>query len=83
MENLSRVAQIGIIIEDKTNIEKVNLVLSEFGEFIIGRMGIPYKEKNINVISIVLDAPSEKINSLTGKLGMIKGISAKTLFSKI
>ena len=68
MEN--RIAVIGIIIENKNIVSKVNEILHENGDFIIGRMGIPYREKNINIISVVLNAPSDKINSLTGKLGM-------------
>ena len=58
------------------------MLLSEFSDIIIGRMGIPYKEKGVNVISIVMDAPQEKINSLSGKLGMIKGVSSKVLTTK-
>ena len=62
-------------------VSKVNEILHENGDFIIGRMGIPYREKNINIISVVLNAPSDKINSLTGKLGMLEGVSAKALYS--
>ena len=57
-------------------------MLHEYGNYIIGRMGIPYRAKNISVLSVVLDAPQETINALTGKLGMIDGVYAKTLFSK-
>ncbi len=80
MEN-SRIAVIGIIIEDTDNVLKVNEVLHEYSDFIIGRMGIPYREENINIISIVLNAPNDKINSLTGKLGMLEGVSAKALYA--
>ena len=79
MEN--RIAVIGIIIENKNIVSKVNEILHENGDFIIGRMGIPYREKNINIISVVFYAPSDKINSLTGKLGMLEGVSAKALYS--
>lgn len=80
MEN-NRIAVIGIIIEDTNNVLKVNEVLHEYSDFIIGRMGIPYREENINIISIVLNAPNDKINSLTGKLGMLEGVSAKALYA--
>lgn len=78
----TRVAVISIVVEDMSAAEKLNSLLHEFGEGIIGRMGIPYRAKGISVISVVMDAPQERINALTGKLGMIKGVTAKTLFSK-
>ena len=77
----NRIAVIGIIIENTDNVLKVNEVLHEYSDFIIGRMGIPYREENINIISIVLNAPNDKINSLTGKLGMLEGVSAKALYA--
>ena len=80
MEN-NRIAVIGIIIEDTDGISKVNDILHDYGDFIIGRMGIPYRKENINIISVVLNAPSDKINSLTGKLGMLEGVSAKALYA--
>lgn len=80
MEN-NRIAVIGIIIENTNNVSKVNEVLHEYSDFIIGRMVIPYREENINIISIVLNAPNDKINSLTGKLGMLEGVSAKALYA--
>ena len=80
MEN-NRIAVIGIIIENTNNVSKVNEVLHEYSDFIMGRMGIPYREENINIISIVLNAPNDKINSLTGKLGMLEGVSAKALYA--
>jgi putative iron-only hydrogenase system regulator len=78
-----RVAIVSIIVECREQSGKINTILSEFGEYIIGRMGIPYREKNISVMCVVMDAPNEVINSLTGKIGMISGVSAKTLMSKI
>jgi len=78
----TRVAVLSIVVENRESTEKLNAILHEYGEYVIGRMGIPYKQKNISVLSIVLDAPTEKINALTGKLGMIEGVYAKTLFSK-
>ena len=79
----TRVAAISIIVEKKESIEALNAILHEYNPYIIGRMGIPYREKNINIISIAIDAPSDKINSLTGALGRIDGIAAKATFSKI
>lgn len=79
----SRVAVIAIIIENTDASEQVNSVLHDFGEYIIGRMGIPYRAKGINIICIAIDAPSDKINSLAGKIGRIKGVSAKTVYSSI
>ncbi|MDO4988660.1 MAG: ATP-binding cassette domain-containing protein [Synergistes sp.] len=81
MEN--SIAQIGIIVEDQTAAESINKLLHEYSEFIIGRMGMPYKERNISIISIIIDAPNEKISALSGKLGMFDGVSAKTVYSKI
>lgn len=78
----NRIAVISVIIEDRAISPKVNLLLSEFGDYIIGRMGVPYKPKNVSVICVILDAPAEVINTLTGKMGMLSGVSAKTLMSK-
>ncbi len=77
-----RVAIIGIIVEKKESIEKMNRVLHTYGSYIIGRMGIPYKERDINVISVVVDASEDIISALSGKLGAIQGISAKAVYSK-
>lgn len=77
----TRIAVIGIIVENADRAEKVNTLLHEYGQFIVGRMGLPYREKNVNVISVVLDAPAGVINGLTGKLGMLDGVGAKALYS--
>ena len=77
-----KLAVVAIIIEDIECVEKINSLLHDFGDYIIGRMGIPYRQKSVNVISIVIDAPIEVINSLSGKLGMIKGVSSKVLTAK-
>lgn len=79
----TRLALISIIVENREVVERVNGLLSQFGDYIIGRMGIPYKQKSISLISVAIDAPNEIINSLTGKLGSIRGVTAKTLFNKI
>jgi putative iron-only hydrogenase system regulator len=76
-----RLALVGIIIENETAVEKVNSLLHEFGSYIVGRMGLPYREREVSVISVVIDAPTPVINSLTGKLGMQNGVSAKALYS--
>ena len=79
----SRVAVIGIVVEKNGEVERMNALLSSYGEYIIGRMGIPYREKGINVISVVIDAPGDIISALSGKLGRLEGISSKTLYSKV
>ena len=78
----SRIALIGIIVEDIEASYEVNGILHDYNTYIIGRMGIPYKEKNVNIISIAIDAEHNIISSLSGKLGMVKGISVKTMYSK-
>ncbi len=79
----TRVAVIGIIVENFESTDRLNQILHEYGEFIIGRMGLPYKAKNINIISIAIDAPQDVISSLAGKIGNLNGVSAKTAFSNI
>ena len=79
----TRVAILGIIVEETSQIKAVQNLLSEYSDFIIGRMGIPYKQKNVRIISVVLDAPVDTINALTGKIGKINGISAKTVYSNV
>ena len=80
MEN--KIAVVAIIISDFNAVEKVNSILHDYRENIIGRLGIPYKERGLSVISIVVDAKQETINSISGKLGMIKGVSSKVLTTK-
>ncbi len=80
MEN--KIAVVALIVSDLTTSTKINEILHDFSEYIIGRLGLPYKQKGVNIISIVLDAPQEVINSLSGKLGMIKGVSSKVLTTK-
>ena len=76
------IAVVAIMVSDKDAVEKINLLLHTFGEHIIGRIGVPYREKNISVISVIMDAPQSVINSLSGKLGMINGVSSKVLITK-
>ncbi|NYB75819.1 CopG family transcriptional regulator [Sedimentibacter hydroxybenzoicus DSM 7310] len=80
MEN--RIGVVGIIIEDLTFIAEVNEILHQYGEIIVGRMGIPYKEKKVNVISLIVDGTTDEIGALTGKLGKLKGLSVKSALSK-
>ncbi|MBE5753727.1 MAG: iron-only hydrogenase system regulator [Clostridiales bacterium] len=78
----TKIAVVAIIVSDKNAVSRINELLHNFGEHIIGRLGLPYKEKNVNVISVVMDAPQEIINSMSGKLGMIDGVSSKVLTTK-
>jgi putative iron-only hydrogenase system regulator len=78
----TRVALIGIIVEDPEAVERLNGLLHEYSEYVIGRMGIPYREKNISIISVVINAEADIISTLAGKLGMLKGVSVKTVYSK-
>ncbi len=78
----NRLAVISIIVEDRTESPKINALLSEYGGYIVGRMGIPYKEKSVSVLCVVIDAPAEILNTLTGKIGMLNNVSAKMLMSK-
>lgn len=77
-----RVALIGIVVEQYESAEKLNRILHEYGEYVIGRMGIPYREKNMNIISVAVDAPMDVISTLSGKLGMLPGVSSKTIYAK-
>ncbi len=79
----TRIALIGIIVENMESIGQLNHLLHEYGSYIIGRMGIPYREKKINIISVAIDAPQDTINALSGKIGRLDGISAKTVYSNI
>ena len=78
----SKISVVAIIVSDLNAVEKINALLHTFGEYVIGRMGIPYKQKGVNVISVVMDAPQEIINNLSGKLGMIDGVKSKVLTAK-
>ena len=78
----SKIAVVAIIVSDLSAVTKINALLHDFGEYIIGRLGLPYKEKKVNVISVVMDAPQEVINSLSGKIGMIDGVTSKVLTTK-
>ena len=79
----TRVAVISIIVENPDAIETLNHLLHEAGQYIIGRMGIPYREREVNIISVAIDAPQDVINALSGKIGRLDGIGAKTVYSNI
>ncbi len=78
-----RVALVGIVVEDKSATTRLNEILSVYGEYIIGRMGVPHKERGISVISVVIDAPQDIISALSGKLGALPGVTSKTIYSKV
>lgn len=78
-----RVALIGIIVEPGADTGRVNDVLSHYRDYVIGRMGIPYRERGISIISVAVDAPADVISSISGKIGQIPGISTKTLYAKV
>lgn len=77
----TRVALIGIIVEDKDETEKLNAILHEYGEYLIGRMGIPHTNGGVALISIAIDAPADIISTVAGKIGMLKGISSKVIYA--
>lgn len=84
MENLdSRIALVGIIVNDISVSEQINKILHDYSEYIIGRMGLPHKKNNVSIISVVVDAPQDKISALSGKLGNINGVSSKTIYAKV
>lgn len=78
----TRVAVISIIIEDSSSAQAVNEILHQYNEYIIGRMGIPYRARGIYIISIAIDAPQDKISAMSGKIGKLPGVSSKTAYSK-
>lgn len=79
----TRVAVVGIIVENPDSVEKVNAVLHDYAPYILGRMGIPYHKRNVSIISIAIDAPQDLINTLSGMLGRLDGISAKIAYSNL
>ena len=79
----TRVAVMSIIVEDGQAVERINAVLHEYGEFIIGRMGIPYRKRGISIISVAMDAPQDVISAMSGKIGNLPGVSVKTAYSSV
>ena len=79
----TRVAVISIIVENEASTQKLNGILHEYGGFIIGRMGIPYRERGVNIISVAMDAPQDVINTMCGRLGRLEGITSKAAYSNV
>ena len=79
----TRVAVMGIIVEDTQSVEQLNALLHDYGSYIVGRMGIPYRERGIHIVSIAIDAPQDAISALSGKIGNLPGISVKTAYSQV
>ena len=80
MEN--RIAAVSILVEEPDSVEALNALLHGYAPYILGRMGIPYREKGLNIICVALDAPMDVINALTGRLGRLPGVSAKAVCSR-
>ena len=81
MEQESRIAVMAIIVENRDSVDELNTLLHEYGNYIVGRMGLPYEKKNLHIVSIALDAPNDTISALAGKIGNISGISVKTAYA--
>jgi putative iron-only hydrogenase system regulator len=81
MEQESRIAVMAIIVEDRESVDALNQLLHEYGDYIVGRMGLPYEKKGVNIVSIALDAPNDTISALAGKIGNIPEISVKTAYA--
>ncbi len=79
----TRVALLGIVVENTDSAEKLNALFHQYREYIIGRMGLPYSKRGINIISVAVDAPGDVISTLSGKIGMLSGVSIKTVYSKV
>ncbi|MBR6218975.1 MAG: iron-only hydrogenase system regulator [Clostridia bacterium] len=78
-----RVAVISIIVEKEEAVEALNALLHRYGQYIIGRLGIPYRQKGVNIICVAIDAPNDEINALTGALGRVEGLNAKATYSNV
>lgn len=79
----TRVAVMGIIVQDLESAEQLNAILHEYSEYIIGRMGIPYREKKISILSVAVDAPQDVVSALAGKIGRLSGVSVKTAYAPV
>lgn len=79
----TRIAIIGIIVYDVDSADKINQLLHEYSRCVVARMGVPYHDKNVSVMSVIVDADNDTIGSLSGKLGMIKDVDVKTIYSKV
>ncbi len=79
----TRIAVLSIIVEDSSQSDALNKIIHDYAEYVVGRMGIPYREKGINIISLVLDAPQNAISTLSGKIGRLAGVTAKAAYAKV
>lgn len=79
----TRVAILSVIVENTDSTEKLNSIIHEYSRFVVGRMGIPYHKRNINIISLVVDAPQNEISSLSGRIGRLAGVTAKAAYAKL
>ena len=79
----TRVALLGVVVENPDSVEELNALLHEYKDYIIGRMGLPYRERKVSIISVVLDAPNNAISTLSGKVGMLPGVTCKAIYSKM
>lgn len=79
----TRVAMISIAVENQDSVKELNRILHEYGDFIIGRMGIPYQKRCVSLISVVMDAPADAISAMTGKIGRLSGVTSKALYAKL
>ncbi len=79
----TRIAVLSIIVEDSSQTDALNKIIHDYAEYVVGRMGIPYREKGINIISLVLDAPQNAISTLSGKIGRLVGVTAKAAYAKV
>lgn len=79
----TRIALIGVIVENMDSTQQLNNLLHEYSNYIVGRMGIPYRERGVHIISVAIDAPQDAINALSGKIGRLDGITAKTVYSNV
>ena len=77
----TRVALIGIVVENPDSVEQLNALLHQYRQYVIGRMGVPYREREVNIISVAMDAPGSIISALSGKVGRLKGVTAKTVYA--
>lgn len=81
MAEETRVAVLGIIVENMASVEALNAIVHDYRDIVLGRMGIPYRQKKINIVSLAVDAPAEVINALSGKIGRLPGITVKTAYA--
>ena len=77
----TRVAVVAIIVREAESVSALNELLHQYGAYIVGRMGVPYRERGVNIISVAMDAPADVISALSGKIGRLRGVTAKTVYA--